>query len=155
MEEPYWVRYHRELRERNTAAEAVRNPPPPKVTDIVPLLHWDRTIRWWPKYNWERYDTVTCGNDLSPADRGYKLREIRDLALIYDGGGEDEFLITSIEVTYRPSVCEECPQECCYFITHKCDTPDEEVVCEDGFKTIDDARQAAAQAFAAIVKRGA
>ena len=63
--------------------------------------------------------------------------------------------MTSIEVTYHPYVCEECRQECGYVITHKCDRPDEEVVCEDGFKTVDDARQAAAQAFAAILKWGA
>jgi hypothetical protein len=38
---------------------------------------------------------------------------------------------------------------------YKADTPDEDSVCENGFKTIEDARTAAAQALAAILQRDA
>jgi DNA-binding transcriptional MerR regulator len=55
--EPYWVRYHRELTERNKQTLAHLNPTPPKSANNIPLLNWDRTINWWPKHDWERYDT--------------------------------------------------------------------------------------------------
>jgi hypothetical protein len=152
-EEPYWVRDYREHQEREAAHRAARNSPPAKSTTITPLLNWDRTITWWPKYDWERYDRVTSGNDLSPADQGYKLRGIRDMALL--GEDADGFAITSVEVTYSTYICDECPQECGYIILHKADTPEEECVCEDGFTTIDQAREAATQALAAILVRDA
>jgi hypothetical protein len=153
MNEPYWVRDHQEHQEREAAQRAVQNPPPAKSTAIRPLLHWDRTITWWPKHDWERYDKVTTGNDLSPADQGYKLHGIRDMAFL--GENADGFPTTSVEVIYSAYICDECPQECGYIIVHKCDSSDEESVCEDGFKTIDEAREAATQALAALLIRDA
>lgn len=152
-EEPYWVRDHREHREMEAALAAKRNPPPPKATGVVPLLRWERTISWWPKYDWERYDKITYAGDTSPANDGYQLREVRDMALLdYD---EEGFPVTSIEVSYSPYICEECPQDCGYIILYKADTQDEECACEDGFETIDAAREAATQALAAILQRRA
>jgi hypothetical protein len=150
-EEPYWVRYQRELHERNAETQAKRNPPPPKATSVVPLLRWKRTITWWPKYEWERYNTITHGDDLSPADKGRELMQIQDLAVI--GNDDDDFPGTSVEVSYHPYICEERPQDCGYIIIHKADTPAEEVVCEDGFNTIDDAKRAATQALAHVLQR--
>jgi hypothetical protein len=149
--EPYWVKYHRELAERNEQARSILNPPPPKSTNTVPLLTWERTINWWPKHDWERYDTVTCGSDLSPADRGYKIRQIRDMALL--GEDAEGFPSTSVEVFYSPYICDECPQECYCQILHKYDTPDEEFAIEGDFKTIDEAKESAAQALAYLVQK--
>jgi hypothetical protein len=152
-EEPYRVQYHREHQEKEAAVPAKRNPPPPKATGVVPLRHWQRTITWWPKYDWERYDTITHGDDLSPADRGHKLREIQDMALL--GKDEDGFPVTSVEASYTPYLCEERPQDCGYTIIHKANTPDEEVVCEGGFDTIDDTREGATRALAYILQHPA
>jgi hypothetical protein len=152
-EEPYWVRDHREHQQREADIRAKRNPPPPKSTGVVPLLRWERRIRWWPKYDWERYDTVTYGDDRSPADKGHQLREIQDTASL--GEDEDGFAITSVEVLYIPSICEQYPQDCGYIIVHKQNTPEEEVLCEGGFETIEDARHAATQALAHLVERSA
>ncbi|MCL2645061.1 MAG: hypothetical protein FWD51_06350 [Betaproteobacteria bacterium] len=149
--EPHWVKYHRELIARNEASHAHLNPVPPKSTSAVPLLKWERTINWWPKHDWERYDTVTCGSDLSPADRGYKIRRIQDMALL--GEDAEGFPRTSIEVIYSPHICDECPQECFYQINHKHDTPNEEFAIEGEFKTIDEAREAALQALAYLLEK--
>jgi len=152
-DEPYWVRYHRERQQRESEIRAKRDPPPPKSTEVVPLLRWERRIRWWPKYDWERYDKVTYGDDRSPAKEGYELREIRDIASL--GEDEEGFSITSVEVSYSPYVCEDWPQQCGYLIVYKADRPEEETLCEDGFETMDEARDAATQALAYLLQRSA
>lgn len=110
-------------------------------------------MTWRPKYEWERYDRVSYGDDLRPGKEGHKLREIRERASI--GADEEGFPVTFVEVLYSPHICDECPQECGYIITHAPDTPEQEVLCEDGFETINDAREAATQAVAAILQRTA
>lgn len=153
MQEPYWVRDHREHREREAEVAAYLNPPPDKVektAGIVPLLRWDRTTKWWPKSDWERFDIIA--GDLSPAERGYELREIRDMVFL--GEGEDGFPVTSVEVWYSPEICEECPQDCGYVIIHNSNRQNEEVVCEGNFSTIEEAREEATKALAAILCRG-
>jgi hypothetical protein len=151
-EEPYWVRDHREHLEREAAGRAYLHPPPPKVekTDnVVPLLEWDRRIRWWPLHKWERYETISRGDDMSPSDREHKLWDIRDLAVL--GEDEEGFPVTSVEVWFSPETCEECPQDCGYVIIHKADTADEQVVCEGNFDSIEEAREEAVKALAALL----
>jgi hypothetical protein len=94
---------------------------------------------------------VTYGDDRSPAGKGHELREIQDTASL--GEDEDGFAITSVEVSYRPSICEQCSQDCGDIIVHKPNTPEEEVLCESGFETIEDARDAATQALAHLLER--
>lgn len=153
-EDPYWLRYHREKQALEAAVRASRNPPPPpKATAVVPLLRWRRTITWWPRYDVGRHDKVTFGNDFSPAGEGYELKAIQDNACF--GEGEDGLPITSLEVSYSAAIGDQCPEECRYIITLQPDTPNEDVVCENGFETLEAARKAATQALGAILQRGA
>jgi hypothetical protein len=150
-DEPYWVRYHRENQAQEAAHRAARNTPPPKSAAAVPLLFWARTVYWWPKREWERREVRS--NDLALAAKGYELREIRDVA-VFDRG-QDGIGVTSVEASYSPHLTEHLPQQCGYIVTFKADTPDEEVLCEDGFANIAEARKAASQALAAILQRRA
>jgi hypothetical protein len=115
-------------------------------------LSWKRTITWWPKH--EQHDPTTFGDDLSPADNGYRLKKIHDEAAF---GENEEGVNTVIEVSYESAWTtidgDECPQSCGFSILHNCNRDDEEYLAEDGFKTMDEATAAVEMALVQILTR--
>jgi len=88
-------------------------------------LTWKREIKWWPKHGYEHHDKVTYGDDLSPANDGYDLKEIRDTTSLGH---------TFIEVEFHPHISDDCPQSCGFSILHNPDTDGEECIDEEGFE---------------------